>query len=308
MQRLPTYGFRLVKNLEPQPPASYAEVLPLTRDYSKETPVDDATFAILRGLYRYDPRPLNEKIERSEDTPYWRRETVTFDAAYGGERVIAHIYLPKSASPPYQTVVFFPGGDAPNLRSSRDLRLTTVDFIMRSGRALVFPVYKGTYERSTDMVGINARRDVAIASGKDFGRVIELIDSRPDLDHDRIGFYGDSRGAYYGVIVTALEPRVKASVLLGAGLPAVALPPEIDPINFAPRVRVPTLMVAGRSDFLAPVETAQVPLFRLLGVAPEHKRHALFDGGHAPGQLPDVIREILDWFDRYLGPVAPVPR
>ena len=45
-----------------------------------------------------------------------------------------------------------------------------------------------------------------------------------------------------------------------------------------------------------------MPLFRLLGVAPEHKRHALFDGGHAPGQLPDVIREILDWFDRYLGP------
>ena len=42
----------------------------------RETPVDDATFAILRGLYRYDPRPLNAKIERSEDTPDWRRETV----------------------------------------------------------------------------------------------------------------------------------------------------------------------------------------------------------------------------------------
>jgi eukaryotic-like serine/threonine-protein kinase len=67
-------------------------------------------------------------------------------------------------------------------------------------------------------------------------------------------------------------------------------------------------MVAGRSDFLMPVESAQVPLFRLLGPAPEHKRHALFDGGHAPSQLQDVIREILDWFDRYLGPVVPVPR
>ena len=136
--------------------------------------------------------------------------------------------------------------------------------------------------------------------------MLELIDSRPDLDHDRIGFYGDSRGAFYGVLVTALEPRLKASVLLGGGLPSAVFPPEIDPINFAPRVRVPTLMVAGRSDFLVPIQTAQAPLFRLLGVAPEHKRQALFDGGHAPGQLPVVIREILDWFDKYLGPVAPV--
>jgi pimeloyl-ACP methyl ester carboxylesterase len=108
--------------------------------------------------------------------------------------------------------------------------------------------------------------------------------------------------------MTALEPRVKASVLLGAGPPTASLPAEMDLLNFAPRVRVPTLMVAGRSDFLTPVESAQVPLFRLLGTPAEHKRHALFDGGHAPGRLPDVIREILDWFDRYLGPVAPGPR
>ena len=97
---------------------------------------------------------------------------------------------------------------------------------------------------------------------------------------------------------------MKASVLLGGGLPLVAVPPEFDLLNFAPRVRVPTLMVSGRGDFLAPLESAQVPLFRLLGVAAEHKRHALFDGGHFPNQLHDVMREILDWFDRYLGHVA----
>ena len=137
---------------------------------------------------------------------------------------------------------------------------------------------------------------------------MEFIGSRPDLDSERIGFYGDSRGAFFGVIATAVEPRVKASVLLGGGLPGWKPPLEIDLLNFAPRVQVPTLMVAGRSDFLAPVETAQAPLFRLLGVPPEHKKHALFDGGHAPGQFPQVIREILDWFDRYLGPVTPLPR
>ncbi len=307
LERLPANGIRLVKNIEQQPPTSYDEMHQPARDYSKEKPVDDASFDILRGLYRYDPRPLNAKVERSEMTPDWRRETVTLDAAYGNERVIVYVYVPKSAAPPYQTVVYFPGGDAPGAGSSRDLRLTTVDFIMRSGRALVFPVYKGTYERPVEVRGVNAARDVVVASAKDFGRVLELIDSRPDLDHDRIAFYGDSRGAFLGVMITALVPRLKASVLLGGGLPSAPFPPEIDPLNFAPRIRVPTLMVSGRSDFLQPVESAQVPLFKLLGVPAEHKRHALFDGGHAVVQLREMMREILDWFDRYLGPVTPVP-
>jgi hypothetical protein len=306
IQRLPTYGFRLVKNIEPQPSASFEEVRPRTRDYSKEVPVDDATFAILRGLYKYDAQPLNERVERTVVTPDWRRETVTLDAVYGGERIIVHLFLPTSTRPPYQTIVYFPGGDAPNLPSSRDLRLGTVDFVVKSGRALVFPVYKGTYERrSPPGGGISAFRDDVIASGKDFSRVIDFIDARPDLDEERVGFYGDSRGALLGVMLTGIDSRMKASVLLGGGLPSLPLPAEIDPLNFAPRIRAPTLMVAGRSDFLVPVELSQVPLFRLLGVAPEHKRHALFDGGHVPGQMPDVIREILDWFDKYLGPVAP---
>ena len=83
-----------------------------TRDYTVQKPIDDAAFAIARSVYRYDPRPLDAETELSADTPDWRRETVTFDAAYGDERVIAHLYLPKSATPPYQTIVYFPGGDA----------------------------------------------------------------------------------------------------------------------------------------------------------------------------------------------------
>jgi len=43
--------------------------------------------------------------------------------------------------------------------------------------------------------------------------------------------------------------------------------PEVDPFNFAPRVRQPTLMLNGRYDFAFPVETSQLPLFQLLGTA-----------------------------------------
>jgi len=87
-----------------------------------------------------------------------------------------------------------------------------------------------------------------------------------------------------------------------------AMLPEYDIVNFAPRVKQPTLMINGRNDFSYPVESAQLPLFRLLGTPEDQKRHALFEGGHLPVHVNDVIREILDWFDRYLGTVDAPPR
>ena len=104
------------------------------------------------------------------------------------------------------------------------------------------------------------------------------------------------------MILTALEPRLKTSVLQGAGIVG-DVPPEIDPLNYAPRVRIPTLLLNGRYDFEAPFETAQRPLFDLLGSPAEHKRHATFETGHAL-PIEDVAGEILPWLDRYLGPVV----
>ena len=43
-------------------------------------------------------------------------------------------------------------------------------------------------------------------------------------------------------------------------------------------------MINGRIDFHYPMETPQLPLFQLLGVAPEHKRHAALEGGHIPDE------------------------
>jgi hypothetical protein len=64
-------------------------------------------------------------------------------------------------------------------------------------------------------------------------------------------------------------------------------------------------IVAGKQDFARPVETLQRPLFGLLAPPPDQKRLALIEGGHNP-RLRDIIREILPWLDRYLGPVTPV--
>lgn len=84
--------------------------------------------------------------------------------------------------------------------------------------------------------------------------------------------------------------------------------PEIDLVNFAPRITAPFLLLGGRYDFGFPVETSQKPLVDLVGSPAEHKRHVVFeDAGHVPPRL-GVIREVLAWLDRYLGPVERQPR
>jgi hypothetical protein len=99
-----------------------------------------------------------------------------------------------------------------------------------------------------------------------------------------------------------VDPRFKDVVTMAVGLYPSARLPEVEPANFAPYVRTPFLMINGRQDFMRPYESSQLPLFNLLGVSEADKRLASYDGGHLPPRAT-MIKETLDWFDRYLGPV-----
>jgi eukaryotic-like serine/threonine-protein kinase len=85
------------------------------RDYSKEKPVNDETFEIFRRMYAYDKSPLEGKTESVDDSVAdWRKEKVSYRAGYGDERIFGYLYLPRNAKPPYQTVLWVPGGYARN--------------------------------------------------------------------------------------------------------------------------------------------------------------------------------------------------
>jgi hypothetical protein len=75
------------------------------QDFSREKPVSDALFRVYKSLYSYDKTPLHAAVESAEETEDWKREKITFAAAYGNERVIAYLFLPKKSQPPFQTVV-----------------------------------------------------------------------------------------------------------------------------------------------------------------------------------------------------------
>ena len=313
--RSATNGFRCVRydDAEAIPEEAKRPVERKFRDYTKEQPVSEETFQIYKNMFAYDLTDLDEKIESEDDSsPYWTKQRVAFSAAYGDERVIALLYRPKQTAPPYQTVVYFPGSGALRETSLEDLRgMGQIAPIIRSGRAVLYPVYQGMYERSDpsdETLGLRARRDQVIMWARDLSRSVDYLESREDIRHDQLAYYGHSLGALWSPVLLSVEGRFQAAVLLNGGL---VLSPrdtyhlsEVDPFNFASRLTLPVLMLNGELDLAFPVKQSQQIMFRLLGAPEKDKRHVVYERGHSRQVLSNQeIREILDWLDRYLGPV-----
>ena len=307
--RLANFGFRCVKLDSPPTSAAKALIEVTTRDYWKEKPVSDEVFKVYTALYAYDKGELNAQVEEIASMGGWSRAKVTFDAAYGHERVTAYLFLPKNASPPFQAVVHFPGGfafldDKLDLSSVED----AYDFLMKSGRALIVPVYKGMYQRRDGFrPGDNPpafRRDHEIAWSKDLGRLLDYLETRKDIDSMKVAYLGASAGGAEGAHLPAVEKRIKAAILLSGGLQlTIRYLPEADPFNFVRHVTIPVLMLNGRYDSSFPLESSQRPLFRFLGTPGNDKKHVIYEGGHGVFPRPDAVRECLEWLDKYLGPV-----
>jgi len=278
-------------------------------------PVSDAVFAVYREQFAYDPTPLAAEVERREKSEGgWIHETVSYAAAYGGERILAHLFLPETAQPPFQTVIYFPGSASTWMGSSADLEQyyefsMFLSYLVRNGRAVLYPVYQGTFERSNPTLAALHGGDDSYAYVefvtqvvKDFERSVDYLLTRDDVDPNGLAYYGMSWGAVLGPIVTAVEDRVGASLLLAGGL-EVAGRPEVRQVTYAPRVRVPTLILNGKYDTFFPPETSSRPLLELLGTPEADKRLVLYDTDHIPPRS-EYIRESLAWLDRYLGPVG----
>ena len=120
--RSPLNGFRCVSNAGPIPEDAKAPRVMLRRDFSTARPVDEAAFKIYRDMYAYDHTPLDATSQPMADSSVdWTREKVTFNVAYGGERMSAYLFVPKNTPPPFQAVVFFPSARVNFLSSSADL-------------------------------------------------------------------------------------------------------------------------------------------------------------------------------------------
>jgi formylglycine-generating enzyme required for sulfatase activity/predicted esterase len=315
IERSPLNGFRLMQTVGSAPTASNQDIDLSRPRRTENVPVSDEVFAGFATRFAYRSGPLNATepvtIATTDD---WIKQRVTVDAGYDGERLDVLLFIPRRYSPPYQPMLYFGGIDVVLLRQPNEsiepgFSQMPLEHIVRSGRAFVVPVYQGTYERfrapwdPSDQVR-NEREWVE--RRWDLGRAIDYIEGRADMDAARLGFIGVSFGASTALPIVAMESRLRTALLLSSGMPhqGQAQTPFVDPINYAPRITMPTLMVNGRFDYIFPLQAQQL-LFDTLGTPPADKRYALYDYGHGSPPRAELLRETLAWLDNYLGrPVA----
>jgi len=311
--RLPGNGFRCALDASPEEtPSKAREPAPLfERDYSKEKPVPDQVFEIYRGLYSYDKTDLNPRIEgRDESSEYWISEKISYNTAYDNQRMAGYLFLPKKGAPPFETVIYFPSAAVWYIASSKGLVPDVTDFLLVGGRAVFIPVFLSAYERRDgfdfpSFRNKNSLRDHYLKWSQDLGRSIDYLETRPEINKEKLAFFGMSVGGVVGPVLLAVEPRIKVGILEAGGFVSGAWcweqAPEADPFNFAPRVKIPILVLNGRYDFMRRVQEGQSLLLEYLGIPPENKVWKLYDTDHSPPRL-ERIKEVTAFLDKYLGP------
>ena len=296
---------------------------PLSRkpaiDNLTRKPVSDELFEVFERFFDHEKVPPDGRVEATVQSEHWIKQKVSYAAGHGGERMLAWLYLPRNAKPPYQVVIQMAGAST-FYRSKSSAHESDIfgwhyaESLVRGGRAVLIPIWKGSYERQDGFHPLESAssvfREHVIAWVTELHQSIDYLETRRDVDAARIGYQGISFGSVWAPVFLSLEPRLRTAVLLLGGLPAMQTtqephPPEIQPFQYAPRVRQPVLMMSGRYDPIFPYETAQVPLFRLLGTPPDQKRHLTFPAGHSVhGWRDQLDKEALEWLDGRLGVVG----
>lgn len=271
-------------------------------------PVSEARFAQLREQYRYDPRALDAQVVARKEGPTWWREEIRFRGA-AGEMAYAYLYLPKNAQPPYQTIQllggygYFVGVDLTELVEGRQVKMEP---FITAGRALFLVGLKGFRGRepvgeiSNAPLGSQRYRQLLREWVEDLRRGLDYLQSRPDIDGQRVAFWNSST-TEIGVVNAALEDRYAAVVLCGAGFEPFSLQiaQDMNPGIFTPFIRAPKFQLHGKYDEQNPIRTMGRPVFDALR---GDKIWQQFDGGHiAPPEVE--VPAISPWLDAKLGPV-----
>jgi len=151
---------------------------------------------------------------------------------YGGQRYFQRAEVKHAIA--YLQLMDNPNNDQAFLRvvnfPTRGIGMRSIEtapteyfkFLLRAGRAALYPVYKGTFERRIEgAAGPNATRDRTVQFVKDAFRSVDFLESRADIQKAGVAYYGLSSGATLGTLILALEPRFKAGILIGGGMAGV---------------------------------------------------------------------------------------
>jgi dienelactone hydrolase len=260
-------------------------------------------------IYAYDeskPLALRDNGVVNENYPIKVR-----DVSFAGpsERVPAYLITPPGEGP-YPAVIYLHGAGGDRLEMVyRASRL--------AGRRAVALTVESPYspnreiELGPGVAGLRKERTRTVMGIVELRRAVDLLQSLPEVDDDRIGFVGYSAGARSGAILAGVEPRIRAFVLMSGGEDSVdeflalvspeqadeirPLLEDTDGLRFIAQARPAKLLFqAGRSDEIVPRDALET----LIRAGSEPKLVKWYDAGHALNT--NAERDQLEWLSEEL--------
>jgi dienelactone hydrolase len=271
-------------NKAPTPPAVPASATPATVEY---------TYPELVSLFDYDPLAPLDIQERSVSS---QDGVQVHDISYAsprGSRVTAYLIVP-AADGPFAGVIFLHWA-----AGNRDEFLNEASQIARLGAVCILldaPFRRPGYSELT-------ADQMYIQTVIELRRAVDLLASRPDVDINRLGYVGHSFGATMGGVLSGVEKRISAYVLM-AGHPRISSAefeappsdPRLDAIHYIGHASPSALFFqfAERDEYI----TREAAL-RFYEAGSDPKTIQWYDASH---ELNDQARlDRIAWLSRQLG-------
>jgi formylglycine-generating enzyme required for sulfatase activity/predicted esterase len=307
--RSPINGFRTVRLLNPRDMNPFGD--PLIRVKPKPLsfykPMNDEVFKIYSRNFEVGPMDMNaQTIYEDTSNPLWDKERITVELGYNSLKMDILIFKPKESYGKLESIVFYPGANyymTPPDIDEASIGEFGLDFIIKSGRAVVWPAIKGSMNRLNKTTPSSPEeiarlwREGLSHWTVDTYRTLDYLQSRPDFDDDNIFYVGMSHGALFPTHTLLFEKRFKAAILYVGGV-FTGYPPLSDGLNHIPRINTPILMLNGEQDYLVPKISAET-FYNFLGTSQEDKKIVFYDSGHWPLPRNQMIKETLAWVDKY---------
>ena len=273
--------------------------------------------------FDYDGRqPLDIKDAVVEETPELTIHDLTYASA-NQQRVSAYLVVPKGKGP-FAAVLFGHWGNGNRAEFIPEAKLYA-----KAGAISLLPDYPWDraepYRRTTNHFDKpEVDRDTFAQAVIDLRRGMDLLLARKDVEPKRLAYVGHSYGAQWGAILTAVDRRMRTSVLM-AGVGEIgdlllknpepdfvelrkALPPtileayvrvlgDVDGIRFVRKAApIPVLMQFGKFEQYFDRDSAN----RYAAATTGPKKVLLYDAAHDLND-PQCLKDRQGWLVEQIG-------
>jgi len=288
-------GIRLVKKIETDNSGEIFYKREKLRNFYDNYRTTEKEWNLIESLFMYDKNNINiEQLNTSKVTGQEFYCTSSNIITSNMTMPVHHLRAdPEIKSK--KALIYFPGSNA--LYRDKITYPTWVTEMVNSGVDVIFPEYLSTYSRQdgvkTDIGNTSMNyRDHLITWVKEVRYAVDYAIQNGYEPH----YFGVSWGGQVGVNILAIEDRFKTGILFVGGISLDDVREEIQPEKYAARIKTPTLLLNGRYDFYFPYQSSQLPLFNLMNLDNNNKRHVVVDYAHyVPMHI--VREETLKWIN-----------